>query len=458
MHKRKYRSDEVIDGWRLERFLDTGANAEVWQAKRDNGPVQAVKILKTTNPSSEPYQRFIDEANFHQREKSRTGILPVIDASIPRRPSRATPAWFSMPLARPIREALGDHPDLAIVVATVADLAATLAVLADDGISHRDLKPENILVLDDQVVLGDFGLVSFPGKDPVTAADKALGPRNYLAPEMLQNPASADGHPADVYSLAKTLWALAVGAQAPPPGEQRTDTAEHRLSDQVSHPRAALLDDLIEACTRHNPQRRPTMTDVDAELRAWLAPSSPRSHTDVTDLAARAKAATAENERQARERTVRWQAFSEILMQLGTRLEPLAQSLRDQGLGNGQIKDGEVLLRTSGINRYSKYGDSIYLGGRLIFLQPTGMALPNLFIGYGAELYASGHLHLVAAHAMRPWASAANKLLWHEAHYVRADTAAVINKTLDILERGLERSLREAVDAYVAEIESYRPA
>lgn len=458
MHGRKYASGEHVDGWNLLRFLGGGANAEVWQARRDDASLVALKVLKITKTDREPFKRFVDEIEFHRRERGRPGILPILDASIPDKPSRQDPAWFSMPVARPIREALGEHPDLEVVVQVVTDLAATLTQLAQDGISHRDLKPENILALGREVLLADFGLVSFPGKDPITTDAKALGPRNYIAPEMLTRPAEADARLADVYSLAKTMWVLASGAPAPPPGELRTDTDEHRVSAQVSHPRAPLLDQLIEACTRHNPERRPTMADLHDELRAWVSPPTPSSASDVQDLAARVRAATASNEREARQRAESWHRFSDILVTIANRLQPLARQLHEQGLGDGQLKDGEVLLRTYGINRFTKYGEVLYLGSRLIFVQPTGMALPNLFIGIGAELYDTAYLHLVATHVIRRWGTAANQLLWHDAHFVRADTPAVIEKTLDVLIAGLEENLRTALEAYVTDVENYRPA
>lgn len=51
-------------------------------------------------------------------------------------------SWYVMPVARPIRDTLGDDPEPELVVGAVAAIAATLASLADEGVAHRDTKPD----------------------------------------------------------------------------------------------------------------------------------------------------------------------------------------------------------------------------------------------------------------------------------------------------------------------------
>jgi serine/threonine protein kinase len=77
-------------------------------------------------------------------------------------------SWYVMPVATPIRQALRDDPKPQDVVAAVAEVAGTLESLAVEGVAHRDIKPDNLLRLDDRWVMGDFGLVTYPEKDPRT--------------------------------------------------------------------------------------------------------------------------------------------------------------------------------------------------------------------------------------------------------------------------------------------------
>jgi serine/threonine protein kinase len=173
-----------------------------------------------------------------------------------------------MPVATPIAGALGEAPALERVVEAVASVAEALASLAAEGISHRDVKPGNLYHFEGQWMIGDFGLVSYPGKEPITEEGKKLGPLYFLSPEMLSNPATAKGELSDVYSLAKTLWVLATGQNYPPQGEQRVDVEQLTISGNVVHTRAYLLDRLLERATRHDPATRPSMAGMASELRA----------------------------------------------------------------------------------------------------------------------------------------------------------------------------------------------
>jgi serine/threonine protein kinase len=191
-----------------------------------------------------------------------------------------------MPIAEPFENNKKLH-DLVSIVEAFAQLAQTLAFLAQYGVSHRDIKPENLFWLDDCPVIGDFGMVDFPGKESVTVPNKKLGPLHYIAPEMLISPTIADGKSADVYSLAKCLWVIATGQQYPIPGEQRDSVYQTRLSTYISHPKARLLDKLISQYTRYNPTERPSMKEVEETLNLWLQekeqPSSlrPRKFTPL---------------------------------------------------------------------------------------------------------------------------------------------------------------------------------
>jgi serine/threonine protein kinase len=196
------------------------------------------------------------------------GILPVIDSGLPARPSLAVPAWLAMPLAEP----LSKSPAIASLEALVEaffEIAATLAQLARRGIAHRDIKPDNLFWFANRPAVGDFGLADFPGKEALTVSGRKLGPMFYIAPEMLNDPDTADGCPADVYSLAKSLWVMATGQTYPPPGEHRESVYGMRISTYLAHRKARYLDKLVSSCTAFDPDARPTMETVTERLKAW---------------------------------------------------------------------------------------------------------------------------------------------------------------------------------------------
>lgn len=98
---------------------------------------------------------------------------------------------------------------------------------------------------------------------------KVERPAHYTAYEMILNPATADPHPADVYSLGKTLWVLATGQAFPPEGHQPAGTRGFGIDDFRPHPHAASLDQQVDLMTRLHSDERPTKDQVARDLGAW---------------------------------------------------------------------------------------------------------------------------------------------------------------------------------------------
>jgi uncharacterized protein YjbI with pentapeptide repeats len=267
----RYRIGDEVDSWRLRERLGAGGNGEVWKAER-NGRVVALKISKTLDPNDGRYRRFADEVLILRQLKDRKGVVPLIDASVPKMPSHEQPAWLAMPIAIPMTRRLSTRL-LATTVEAIASIAETMSELHAQGISHRDIKPDNLFWYGDGWAVGDFGLVEFPDKQSLTKSGRKLGPIYYVAPEMLNDPVRSKGEPADVYSLAKTLWVLATGQHFPLPGEQKIDSELMQISMYVTHDRTEILDAIGQEATRHDPDKRPSMSTIAAELRAWCKSS-----------------------------------------------------------------------------------------------------------------------------------------------------------------------------------------
>jgi hypothetical protein len=303
-----FKTGQQIGRYELVQLLGRGGNADVWKARDQNGSPMALKLLRKLDVSSEPYKRFTREVAELRQLGAFPGVLPLLDADLPSEPSRARPAYLAMPEAEPLTMALGDTPGLEEVVNAVATVANTLARLAERGISHRDVKPANLHRYEDRWVIGDFGLVKTPDSEPLTDGSTHLGPLHFLAPEMLNSPATADGKPADVYSLAKTLWVLATRQRYPMPGEHRVDEPAHCISSFVNHSKAIYLDRLLEHATKTDPTKRPPMREVADELDAWTAePATPTTPLDLGAIVQRITTALEPIKRPvaARERRVR---------------------------------------------------------------------------------------------------------------------------------------------------------
>jgi hypothetical protein len=279
---------DSIGPWTLGDRLGVGGNATVWRASRDGGDDVALKVIKTTKTQHEPYRRFVQEIEFLRELGDFPGVLPLLDAHLPQRPSSADPAWLAMPIATPIATALAEAP-LVTIVAALAEIAGTLARLAERSVGHRDIKPGNLYEFNGHWLIGDFGLVAAPDLAELTRSGRKLGPAHYTAYEMILDPVNADPLPADVYSFAKTLFVLATGLRYPPEGHQPASTRRFSIADLRPHPHAAALDRVVDRATRLQPDQRPTMNQITADLTAWRELGKAPT-IDVSALAAELRA------------------------------------------------------------------------------------------------------------------------------------------------------------------------
>lgn len=268
----------VIGEWELKKRLGKGGNGEVHLVEKA-GVAGAIKRLSAHHLTPSRIARFQDEVVAMKACADIPGVLPILDdglaASDDQRP------WFVMGLARPLTDELAGAPPLGRVVEAVRDIAVILQAMHARGFSHRDIKPDNLFFYEGAWAVGDFGLVSFEGKTSETVEGERIGPIYYIAPEMLNTAVQADGRPADVFSLAKTLWVLATGQRFPLPGAYDAHHPAFRIDSYVAAARTQPLDRLIASATSVTPGDRPSMAQFVAELTAWLHPPE-RPETSLT--------------------------------------------------------------------------------------------------------------------------------------------------------------------------------
>src|ERR1700688_22002 len=135
-------------------------------------------------------------------------------------------------------------------------LAETVADIHKDGYVHRDIKPANVFIRkDDELVLGDFGIVFIPGQpERVTFTDERVGPRDYMPQwgdlgERLENVQSNF----DVYMLGKLLWCMVSGRHILPreyPRRPAYDLAAQFPNDT----NIAIVKEILDKCVVEEPQ------------------------------------------------------------------------------------------------------------------------------------------------------------------------------------------------------------
>lgn len=89
-------------------------------------------------------------------------------------------------------------------------VASALQYAHERGILHRDIKPSNIMLLNDSYVyLADFGIARLVEQgNELTQTGTIIGTPEYMAPEMLDQPASQSS---DIYALGVVLYYMLAG-------------------------------------------------------------------------------------------------------------------------------------------------------------------------------------------------------------------------------------------------------
>ncbi len=307
--------------WMLSRRLGKGRNGEVWETPGTDDRTYAIKIFNY-HPSNDRLRRFKSEVKTLRKHRSNPGILPLLDISLDT--GNGKPLWYMMPKAIPIRVALGNDPEPTQVVSAMAEIAGTLADLADEEIYHLNIKPSNLFRLAGKWVIGDFGLANYPLKDPVTQHGRLLAPVDYVPPELRRDADVALAGPADVWALAKTLWVLLTASSSPLPGTHRADDPAYMLQNRIRFCRAQELDWLLERATQIDPNDRLTMRQMEWELLASIAtiPEGEPSE-ELEKLAARVAAFTDPHRREA----VAAQGYRSEVQAAGNALNQLTQDV-----------------------------------------------------------------------------------------------------------------------------------
>lgn len=251
----------------LLELLNEGGNAKVYRCLRsDTKEEYAIKILDT-GKAGEKLSRFSNEIGVMQTYGgAANGVLPIIDAD----PENG---WYVMPVAVPLdayftekKSSIKDKID------AIVQLAKSLEILHERGITHRDIKPDNLFCYEGKYCFGDFGLCEYPeGEDVYTRTDKQLGAFNTIAPEMYKNPQGQDGKKADVYSLAKTMWILLTGDTKGFTGPFLFEDSIIAFSNfpHLKDERLAFIELVLQRTTDNDPKRRLSVGNFRKALETW---------------------------------------------------------------------------------------------------------------------------------------------------------------------------------------------
>jgi serine/threonine protein kinase len=271
-------SRRIRDRYRLIEPIGGGAMGTVWRAQ-DERLDRTVAIKELLLPhdhdehrTEEAKNRAMREARIAARLQHSHAITVFAVLEEEDRP------WLVMEYlaSKSFAVLIQDEPvsvDDAIRVG--AQISSALAGAHRAGIVHRDVKPANILVSDDGTAkITDFGISRAIGDVKLTATGEIAGTPAYLAPEIARGEDASFA--ADVFSLGATLYAAVEGTTPYGTADNPIALLYKASSGEIEPPvKAERLTPLLLRMLATEPAERPSMDEVERELRALLTDEEP---------------------------------------------------------------------------------------------------------------------------------------------------------------------------------------
>jgi len=200
--------------WEIVERLDSGGQAEVFRVRDLQNQLGYCALKRLRNP--ERVDRFRREFDI-VRKFDHPGIVRILDGSV-----ESGKAWYVMDLMNGgnlAARAAEFEGDVKHSLELVLEMSEAVRAAHTQRVIHRDLKPANILFRDKtshSPVVCDFGIGFVEGGPRLTDTHEAVGPRDFIAPELEGGRSDRIGPHNDVYSLGKLLYYALTGGIALP--------------------------------------------------------------------------------------------------------------------------------------------------------------------------------------------------------------------------------------------------
>ena len=249
------------------RPIGRGSYGEIWLARSLTGAWRAVKIvdrrrfddqrsfdrefegMASFEPVSREHEGFVDILHVGRSDDGGFFyyVMELADDAVSR--GAFDPAAYQAKTLKSELKRVARLPADEVITLGLS-LTAALAALHRHGLVHRDIKPANIIFVGGVPKVADIGLVSAMGQESF------VGTEGYVPPE---------GHgtaQADIFSLGKVLYEIAMGKDRMQFPEINTRIGE--LPDKMQLMR--LNEVLLRACARDTDERYVSADEMRADL------------------------------------------------------------------------------------------------------------------------------------------------------------------------------------------------
>jgi serine/threonine protein kinase len=255
----------------LESVLGEGGMGKVFGARREDGTLVALKVLKPELAGDYIFQHRFNQEARAAAEVHNEHLVPIFEASEVDGLHYLAVAYLPGGSLADRLAADGTLP-AAAAAQVISDVARGLDALHGAGIVHRDVKPGNVLFdAEGTAMLTDFGLAKGRAYTVLTQPGQVIGTLDYLAPELIRGePATPSS---DVYALGCVAYECVVG-RAPFAEKTFFEIGLAHLEETPVDPREkrpelpAALAAAILATLEKDPSSRPAGAAAFADLLA----------------------------------------------------------------------------------------------------------------------------------------------------------------------------------------------
>jgi serine/threonine protein kinase len=249
--------------------IGEGGMGVVYLGREPDGSLVAVKVVRDELAGQVEFR-----ARFSREVRAMKGVRGPRTANLIAANVRDTPQWVVMDyipgpnLAERLQGTAGLGAEG--VGEFVLGLAQGVDAIHRAGVVHRDLKPSNVIVARSGPVILDYGIARALDATSVTMTGSRVGSLVWMSPEQLLGP--GEDRPCDVHAFGLLAYFAATGEH--PFGTGRPEAVAWRISNSeprlTPYPQVPGLDELVRACLRSEPERRPTASEVLARAETLM--------------------------------------------------------------------------------------------------------------------------------------------------------------------------------------------